>query len=245
MNAPRFSRLVVTLFVLVVSFFPVINTNAAPVSEPIDPPALSFAAASLKEVDGDGDFVLVPLLVSAVQDGENYYLTYEVGIPADLLNGELTNNSGWELSDLFLTNAKADSDSHVGCDSTASVCATVVLYYTTLIGDHGWYQKTTTRWTRSDPAVIWSAARQGAKCFAEWYPGPGLCDQQQFKTIGVPTSGITYTLTPTFSGSSNQIYIGGRGAISGDQRITFKRGSSTWTFAFCVGYGLGDFAQCY
>lgn len=229
--------------IVAISFFPVLGSNAAPPNDPDDPPIPEFAKDALPEAsltNGDKTFLLVPRLVEATEKSDGIQLTYEVGLTQEMLDGVA--ETSLIPFELFPFAAYADSDSHNGCDSTVSVCALVTLYYVRS-GDHGYYQKTTTRWTRSDPAVAMSNARMAARCYAPWYPGPGLCNQEQFKTIGVPTSGTTYTFTPTFAGSSHQITFG---AINADQRITLKRGTSTWTFAFCVAYGAPDtYTGCY
>lgn len=241
------TRILCTFFiVLLVSFLPVVGSSAAPLLDPEDPPTPpDFAkdastTAKLVQPGGTKATTLIPVLVEAIEKGDTFQLTYEVGIPPELL--EETDKQSPIPAEWFPFTAYADNDSHNGCDSTVSVCALVTLYYVRS-GSHGYYQKTTTRWTRSDPTVSMSNARLGAYCYAPWYPGSGTCNQQQFKNVGVPTSGTTYTLTPSFAGSSHQITYG---AISGDQRITLKRGSSTWTFTFCVAYGEpGAYTGCY
>lgn len=248
---PRFLN--VFLGVLIVSLLPIAGAGAAPPVGPGVPPTLPESVkdvvtrARLIQTNGNKTFILHPVLVEAIEGNENsIQLTYEVGIPKEYLDEQVKDSRSSISFDLFPFTAYAGSDSHSGCDSTVSVCATVVLNYT-LSGDHGWYQNTTTRWTRNDSTVAWSNAKLGAYCYALWYPPrTGTCSQQLFKTIGVPTSGTIYTFTPTFAGSSNQMYLGAQGSIAGDQRVTLTRGVSTWLFTFCVGYGLGGFGEgCY
>jgi hypothetical protein len=240
------------LVVLLISFFPLFETTAAPP----DPPGLpEFAElantkATLVSESGDISFELIPALVDAKQVDENsYLLVFEVGISSDLLQEKEGNLLGRpnpiDLLDMFPGVALADSESVNTCDSTVSVCAQLFLYYTQ-IGNHGWYNYTTVKWTRVDPAVSWSNARLLAGCAAEWYPGPGSCISEVSNYIGSPGSGSTYSLTPWFSGSSNQVKMNEVDGIRGSQEIRLTRGGTSWWFTFCLAHG-GEITQpgCY
>lgn len=242
---------------LILALVPIMGTTAAPQQGPGNPPTPEFAkdvrvTARLTWINGGKTYELEPVLVEAVANEDGTYgLTYEVGVPTTLLEDADGDKQSSIPLNLFPFTAYASSNSLVTrCDSTASACATVTLNYA-IIGydpsygsDYGYYQNTKTKWTRSDPAVTWSNATQGAQCNAEWYSTTGRCQQRQTISRGSPTSGTTYTLTPTFAGSNNKLYIGSLDAILGDQKITLKRGTSTWTFTFCVSAGAGDFGQC-
>jgi hypothetical protein len=163
----------------------------------------------------------------------------------ELLAEEETGKAEIGLLDLFPFAAYAASDSHYGCDSTVSVCATLTLYYTQ-VSNHGHYNYTTNRWTRSDPAVTWSNAKLKAGCHANWWDGSGICNTIVTRTIGVPTSGTTYSYTPWFAGSSHEVYLTDLDGIAAYQSICLKRGTSTWSFTFCVNHQGGQVIQgCY
>ncbi|MDF1501125.1 MAG: hypothetical protein P1P76_11715 [Anaerolineales bacterium] len=235
--ALRFAR--VAVVVLLASLIPVANLSAAPPydpPEPIGPPEFArkaVAAARLTEINGERSIRLIPALVEAVEVSPNaYQLTYEVGIPKNLLDPE---DSSPQTFEVFPFSVSAGSDSHNGCDSTVSVCALLTLYYTDL-GDHGYYQKTTNRWTRYDSTVTWSGAMLQAGCSANWYQKSGTCNTITTRNIGTPTSGTTYSYTPWFAGSANQVYLNDLNGIAAFQSITLKRGASTWQFSFCVNY---------
>ena len=72
MNVHKYNRVFVALFVLIISFFPVIDTGAAPGLDPDDPPEkpefakLSLAFASLQK-NGGAKTPLVPFLVEGTK----------------------------------------------------------------------------------------------------------------------------------------------------------------------------------
>lgn len=241
---------------LIVTLVPIIGTTAAPEYGPGNPPTPEFAkdvrvVASLREINGSRMYELSPVLLEAIakEDG-SYRLTFEVGVPTAILQDEASDDQSVLPFSFLPFTAYAHGDSLVTrCDSTASACATVTLNYV-IIGvgpkgsEYGYYQNTKTIWTRSDPAVTWSNAIQGAQCDADWYSKTGRCLKRETMPRGNPTSGTTYTFTPSFAGSSNKLYIGPLDGILGDEKITLKRGSSTWTFTFCVAAGFGRFGSC-
>lgn len=183
-------------------------------------------------------YLLVPRFVEAVRTGDDSFaVTYEVGIPSIYL---ADTPHSYEPNELFPSVALASYDSHNGCDSTVSVCATVTLYYTSS-SDHGYYQYMTGKWIKSDSTVTWSNAQLKAGCNAEWYTKSGRCLTQTTKSIGTPTSGTPYNYTPTsIAGSTNQVYLNDLNGIAAYQTITLKRGTSTWSFGFCVNQGGGS-----
>lgn len=239
------------LTALVLTFSPITTSSASPRLGPDNPPEMpdfakeTIAKARLIQINGSKNFILNPYFVEAVKlNDDTFRVTYEVGIPRDMLSEE-NSEQGSTHTHYFPYVVYADSESHNKCDSTVSVCALLTLYYTQ-IGDHGWYQKATNRWTRSDPTVSWSNAKIKDACAAEWYQGTGRCNTQVTKTIGVPTSGTTYTFTPWFAGSSNQVYLNGFNGIAAYQQITLQRGASTWQFSFCIAHeGSEIIIGCY
>jgi len=251
----RLIKLVVIGSVLIISFYPSLQSNASNKNGPGNPPTLpewaqgTRASSILEEVGGNRKFELNPALVEAVQiDQNSYYLTYEVGIPQDMLNEESSNKGfQWIISSALPTAVKAGSDSHYGCDSTVSVCATLTLYYVDS-GAYGYYQKVTNSWTRKDSTVSLSSAKVKAGCYAEWYTGTtgDRCSTIVSKTIGTPILGTTYSFTPWFAGSSHKVLLNGFNGIAGYQSVTLKRGVTTWNFAFCVNYeGSEVILGCY
>jgi len=243
---------------LIVSLVPIIGSTAAPALDPGNPPIPEFAkdvrvVASLREINGSRMYELSPVLLEATanEDG-SYRLTYEVGVPTAILQDEAGDDQSVLPFSFLPFTAYAHSDPLVTrCDSTASACAEVTLNYV-IIGydpsygsEYGYYQNTKTKWTRSDPAVTWSNAKQRAACNAYWYSKTGKCFTYSDLSRGSPTSGYTYTFAPWFAGTNNKLYIGPGDAILGGQSITLKRGTSTWTFKFCVSAGLSDFGQCF
>lgn len=249
----KHQAIAVLSLVLVLALLPLTPSSAAPQLDPRDPPTLpelargTAATARLSETNGNRTYQFVPHLVQVVQTGtDSVAVTYEVGIPSQYLSEDGSGRSGIGSLDLFPFPAFAASENASECDSTVSVCATLTLYFTK-ISNHGWYQYTTNRWTRSDPAVAWSNAKLKAGCNAEWYPGTGRCATIVTRNIGVPTSATTYSYTPWFAGSSNQVDLDGFNGIAGYQSITLKRGSSTWQFGFCVSHGgeNGMIIGCY
>lgn len=235
------------------SLLPVGSSVAAP-PDPPDVPEFAENArtgAVLESKDGSIRVSLTPLLVEAVEIEEGVYeLIYEVGIPSSEMTSILGQNSTSEsemlsIASLFPSVAYASSDSHNGCDSTVSACAQVVLYYTQ-IADHGWYQYATSKWTLQDPTVSWSNAKIIASCFAEWYQGSGTCSSQATRSVGAPSSGTSYSITPWFSGSSYDLKIDVANGIGAFQWIDLHRGGSDWQFTFCVAVGGGSWhSGCY
>lgn len=243
---------IVCAIVLLVSLFPVQGTIAAP-PDPPDVPDFARetrAGAVLESKDGSTRLSLNPLLVEAVEIEEGVYkLVYEVGIPLAEIGAstgqDQQNKIGFAISGLFPSVAYASSDSHSGCDSTVSACAQLTLYYTQ-IGDHGWYQYATNKWTLHDQAVSWNNAKVIAACFSEWYQGSGQCNSQVTNSVGTPSSGSTYSVTPWFSGSSYDLKINSAFGIAASQWIDLHRGAAHWQFTFCVAVG-GDswYTGCY
>jgi len=244
MRKPSRKSQILSVFsiVLVLSLLPLSSPSAAPPLDPPNPPTLpefargTVATAKLIESNGNRSYALVPSLVQVIEtDSDSFQITYEVGIPKQYLDDDRTANTVFGSVDPFPFVAYASSESHNRCDSTVSVCALLTLNYTQ-VTDHGWYQNTTNRWTRSDSTVTWSNALLKAGCSALWYLKSGTCNTIVTKTIGVPTSGTTYSYTPSFAGSSNQVYLNDLNGIAAYQNITLKRGTSTWQFSFCVNH---------
>ena len=195
--------------------------------------------AYLDETNGDRKYSLNPVLIEAKTIGQNtYQVTYEVGIPKEYFQNDGEINDSSIIFNPLPISVQASSTSHNDCDSSVSVCAYLTLNYTQ-ISDHGWISSVSNKWTRYDGTVSMSNAQIKASCYASWYPGPGVCNTTNTRIIGVPTSGTTYSLTPGFAGSSNQVYINSIMGFAGYQQITLTRGLSNWNFGFCINQG-GD-----
>ena len=249
----RRQSLLAVLLVLVLTLLPATGSTAAPPLGRDDPPPLpefargTAASARLTEIEGSRSYQLVPRLVEAVQTAtDSIVVTYEVGIPLESMSEASSGHHRPDYLDLLVWPAFADSESHYGCDSSISVCATLTLVYTEIGGDHGYYGYSTNKWTRIDPAVTWSNAKMKAGCNAEWWNESGRCQTQVTKSIGVPTSGTPYKQTPWFAGSSHQVAFNTLNGIAAYQSISLKRGSSNWSFSFCVNHeGSEVIMGCY
>ncbi len=242
MSKKMFQFLVALLIVALASIAPGLPASAAGV-KPTEVPIPEYlretkALATVSEVGGTRVFVLTPALVETTKDSSGRVsVTYEVGVPLESFQDN--NSASLNLLQLFPVPALAASDSHTGCDSTSSVCAVLTLNYVDA-GSHGYYQNLTNKWTRSDPTVIWSAARLQAGCSAEWYQGSGRCSAQVSQNVGTPTSGTVYSQTPWFSGSSNRVIFNDLNGIAAWQFITLQRGATIWNFSFCVSHHGGS-----
>jgi len=82
------------------------------------------------------------------------------------------------------------------------------------------------KWVLYDSSVSMKNAKINAGCLGDFFDG-GVCSQWQTKSIGTPTSGNWYTLTPSWAG--RYVSVGGGMFQEGNSIVTLQRGSSTWT----------------
>lgn len=175
-------------------------------------------------------------------DGSSY-VSYEFGIPYE--GSQSSIDFSKTISSLFPQSVHADSKSYSGCDSTISGCANLTFNFTAY-SDHMYANSVSVVWTRVDSVVSFTSGTFGAACYADWYGASGVCNQNSPRTITPPSSGTTYSLTPSFAGSSHMTYYDDLNGQKAYQQLTMKRGSTTWTYSFCVAVGGGSIIYgCY
>jgi hypothetical protein len=94
------------------------------------------------------------------------------------------------------------------------------------------------RWVRLDPAVSWKNAKIYAGCFGWFYPSKVTCDKNEAKSIGSPTSGTWYKMTPSWAGQ--YVIVGNMYSQDGRADITLVRGSTNWKLFICIEQGSGS-----
>lgn len=183
-----------------------------------------------------GDVIfLVPKLVNFQQYPSGLtILNYEVGIPIDLFENKHNKTT---IFDYLLPNiVNAASKNYSGCDSTISGCASLTFYFTDF-GSHMYANYYQVVWTKKDPTVTFITGKLGGKCYANWWGRTGLCNNNSYTTINGPTSGTTYSYTPSFAGSGNQTIVDDFNGQYAYQNLSMKRGATNWSFYTCVAIG--------
>jgi hypothetical protein len=91
-----------------------------------------------------------------------------------------------------------------------------------------------TKWQLYDASVSMRNARMNAGCFGESLDGSGVCDYgaSQQKSIGTPSSGTTYSMTPSWAG--HYIRIVDLNYQAGSSTVQLKRGTTTWWLSICI-----------
>lgn len=168
-------------------------------------------------------------------------ITYEVGIPGQLLGSEFSSNN----EQLFLS----PNDPKYKCDSTSGVCATLTFYFHDgMVGLDEWMymDKVTTIWYKYDSSISWTNGKIRAQCQANWFDRGGNCSDTVQGSISNPNSGDTYTITPWFAGSNNKTLVNEINYQVVSQSIDLHRGVNNWNFSFCIVNGGGNVVYgCY
>ena len=178
---------------------------------------------------------------------ESNVLTYEVGIPSQMLGG--SPSSVKEQSFLFPSTVHAD-ESKYKCDSSSSVCATLVFYYQDgVVNSEEWMytNKVRATWYKYDSSVSWSNAKIQAQCNAEWFDRGGSCSSGIYQgNFYNPNSGQAYEIVPWFSGSGNKTLVNEINYQVASQSIDLHRGLNNWNLSFCIVNGGGSVVYgCY
>lgn len=172
---------------------------------------------------------------------ESNTITYEVGIPSQLLGGTPT-SAKRQQSFLFPDVAHANEQKYK-CDSTSSVCATLTFYYQDgMVGLNEWMytNKVRTIWYKHDSSVSWSNGSISAQCNAEWFDRGGTCSAVVTGPVSNPAPGTAYEIVPWFSGSDNKTLVNEINYQIASQSIDLHRGASNWNFSFCIVNGGGS-----
>lgn len=125
-------------------------------------------------------------------------------------------------------------------DSSYSVYGTLRQYWSERFSGTNRYvavSKYEARWVLYDYSVSMSNAKIAMYCFGEFWDG-GMCNFGEVKGVGVPTSGVWYSRSPSWANryvlvSCSWCYQEGR------SQVTLKRGGSTWKLEICVDEGYG------
>ncbi len=177
--------------------------------------------------------------ISSEENEENVSVTFEVGIPQDMLrvpNGIFPEQAS-SSSDVIASEQK------YLCDATSSVCATLTFnYHEGQTNGVDWMYSTnvTNRWTRHDPQVTWSNGELRARCDAWWLDKPGACSATTVGYVSNPISGSMYTMVPSFAGFNNKTWVNDIHYQVASQQITLHRGGSNWNFYICIVNGGGS-----
>ena len=120
-------------------------------------------------------------------------------------------------------------------DSTRSVKIYVYISYSCLF-DEVQYMKLSQvkgKWIQLDGDVSCTTLKVAARCYGDFYT-TGFCNRYNYGNVSYPTSGVYYSLTPSWSTQYvNITYLG-----YSQQGITtayLKRGISTWSATIYLG----------
>lgn len=154
------------------------------------------------------------------------------------LDGELVVACEAEITPALLSSlVKSDQ----AWDSSRAVLVTIWMYYNKFTsGGIPWVSvsRYATRWQLYDYSVSMRNARINAGCFGEsWDAPPEEClpEQSQQRWIGAPTSGTTYSLSPSWAG--HYISIVDVNYQAGSSTVQLKRGTTTWWLSICIWEG--------
>lgn len=221
-------RLLVTMAVLGLLLASTVPSSALSIAPTSKDNALKVSASAKLTNKTTGAAVDLPVEVTEEphSNGRDKTRTLHVRVPGSLLD------EGPEAT---------NQDDKKRVDPSVSVEATLVQTYTEMsVGDRTYVkvQDYKGKWVRLDSQVSGRNAEIRASCLGPIYNG-GTCSDRQTRTVGSPSYGTWYTLTPRWSGK----WVGVASALHhqcGIIDITLVRGSRTWDFWFSVCQGSTD-----
>jgi hypothetical protein len=155
--------------------------------------------------------------LSAFQDGQTV-IVYDAEVTPTVLASLIDSSQKW--------------------DSSRAVKVTIWMYWNGF--DYGGLtyvsvSKYQTMWQLYDSTVSMRSASMNAGCSGEAWSGSISCipPKSQSRWIGTPTSGVRYSLSPSWAG--NYIATGYLiGYQAGNSKVQLKRGTATWWLQICI-----------
>jgi hypothetical protein len=237
--------LVVLLMVVTSIFSPVITTasSGTEINLPADLQQKVKTTVKIMNQETGESIYLNPELVSFSRDSNGQTkISYEVGIPSEVFSeSQIGHNFSAFLFPSKVMAAQKVVDS---CDSTSSGCARLTFNYTDFT-THMYANNVTAKWTKLDSQVTFVSGVFGLRAQADRYPsGSGNLTGESLATVTSPVSGTTYSMTPSFAGSGNNVFYNDAMGEYAVQFLNMRRGNTNWQFYTCVAVGGGALGWC-